>query len=107
MSLPGMSAAVPVMVPAGSPAAFSSGFGVGVLLISASVIGVAAAAGAAGGACAAGVCASTVPRSPIDQTIAQANNTFFMFVILSISMFLMWMAVCLLIPVGVLLIGRV
>src|SRR5262245_5027583 len=46
-SLTGMSAAVPVSVPAGSPAAFSSGFGVGVSLTSLSVMGMAdeAAAG--------------------------------------------------------------
>ena len=88
----GMSAAVPVSVPAGSPLALSSGLGVGTPLMSASVIiagagaagGAAAGAAAAGGSCAAGVCARAVPRSAIDQTIAQANNTFFMFVILSI-----------------------
>src|SRR5216117_2988296 len=52
----GMSAAVPVTVPAGSPAAFSSGLGVGTSLISASVIGTAAAAGRGGAAAgAAGV----------------------------------------------------
>src|SRR5207244_3425095 len=39
MSATGISAAVPVSVPPGSPAAFSSGFGVGVFLMSVSVIG--------------------------------------------------------------------
>src|SRR5437867_12512297 len=52
-SLTGISAAVPVIVPAGSPAALSSGFGTGILFTSESVIETTptgAAAGAAGGA---------------------------------------------------------
>src|SRR5262249_26430193 len=90
MSATGMSAAVPVMVPAASPAAFSSGFGVGTFLMSASVIGVAAVA--AGGATAgagwvsvAGACAWTVVYDATHHTIAQAENTFFMSMFLKMS----------------------
>src|SRR5436190_16770293 len=77
MSLTGMSEALPVIVPPGSPAAFSSGLGVGVLLISASVIIIGAAAAGVACAAGAGICARAVPRNAIDQTIAQANQTFF------------------------------
>src|SRR5882672_6989959 len=81
-SATGMSATVPVMVPAGSPFALSSALGASIALRSASVMAVgadaAAAAGAAGWACVAGAWAWAVPHSPKHQVIAKASNTFFM-----------------------------
>src|SRR5262245_22211078 len=75
----GMSAAVPVMVPAGSPAAFSSGLGVATSLMSAEVIEVVAAAA---GVSVAGACARSVAKDATHQTIAQAKNTLFMSMVL-------------------------
>src|SRR5262245_46915335 len=73
----GISPGVPVRVPAGSPAAFSSGFGVETFLMSASVMETGAAAAAAG-VSVAGACAWTVARDATHQTMAHAKKTLFM-----------------------------
>src|SRR5258706_7897261 len=80
----GMSAAVPVIVPAGSPLAFSSAEGLDTPLMSASVsiLGSAAGTGAAAGA---GVWANAA-RGDRHHASAQAANSLFLVVIAQIPL---------------------